>query len=45
MVIINVQKSRTGRVALVEGHYKLYEMISNLDKYNVVHLLFKIFVI
>ena len=49
----DVQKSRTGWVALVEGltrsykecHCKFYEMISNLGQYNVVHLLFKIFLI
>ena len=28
-----------------EYHYKLYEMISNLDQYNVDHLLFKVFLI
>ena len=42
----NVQNSRTGWIALVEvltrnGIYKLYEMISNLDQYNVVNLLLK----
>ena len=28
-----------------ECHFKLYEMMSNLDQYNAVHLLFKIFLI
>ena len=28
-----------------EWHYNLYEMISNLDQYNAVHLLLKIFLI
>ena len=36
----NVQKSRTGWVALMESRYKLYEIISNLDQYNVIHLFF-----
>ena len=39
----NVQKSRTGWVALMESRYKLYEIISNLDQYNVIHLFFIIF--
>ena len=28
-----------------ECHYKLYEMISNLDQHSEVHLLFKIYFI
>ena len=45
----NVQKSRLNwlgnfsRRPYKECQYKLYEMISNLDQYNVVHLLFKIY--
>ena len=41
----NVQKSRTGWGPYKECHYKLYDMTSNLDQYNEVHLLFKIFLI
>ena len=49
----NVQNSRTAeqqnwfssfsRKPYKECYYKLYKMISNLDQYNVVHLLFKIY--
>ena len=39
----DVQKSRTGWVALVEGLTRNVITVSNLDQYNVVQMLFKIF--
>ena len=41
----NVQLGSFSRRPYKECHFKLYEMIPNLDQYNIVHLSFKIFLI